>query len=64
MPGTVAAQEAAPHVAPQDRQCAVAARGVGRPPATSGSRFCRTLTTCGVMVTSLPQAPMSALPSA
>src|SRR5271169_2838 len=62
MPGTVGPQEAAPHVDPQACHLALAARGVGRPPATSGSRFWRTLTTCGVIVTSRPQAPMPTPP--
>ena len=64
MPGTAGEQEVAPHVDPQARHRVVPARGVGRPPATSGSRFWRTLTTRGVIVTSLPQAPRSTLPSA
>ena len=64
MPGTEEAQEAAPQVAPHACQSKLAACGVGRPPATSGTRFCRTPTTFGVIRTSLPQAPMSTLPFA
>ena len=64
MPGFPCPQEVAAHVDPQTCHFALAASGDGRPSATSGSRFWRTLATCGVMVTSLPQAPMSTLPSA
>ncbi len=64
MPGTVAAHEAAPHVLPHARQSGLAARAVGRPPATSSTRFCRTLATPGPMDTPWPQAPTVTLPSA
>jgi hypothetical protein len=42
----------------------VRVKAVGLPPVTSGFRFCRTLTTVLVMVTSVPQVPMFTLPSA
>src|ERR1035441_849230 len=57
MPGTLEAHELAPQVAPHSCQSALAARAVGRPPATSGTRFWRTATTLGVILTSRPHAP-------
>ena len=63
-PGTVDAHEVAPQVSPQACQSGLVAWAVGWPPATRGTRFCRTATTSGVMETSLPQAPTVTDPSA
>jgi hypothetical protein len=46
------------------RKSRVRVREDGLPSMTSGFRFCRTLTTVLVIVTSVPHAPMFTLPSA
>ncbi len=53
-----------PQVAPQTFQLGLAAWAVGCPPSTSGTRFWRTATTSGVIVTSVPHAPTFTEPSA
>ena len=64
IPGTLDAHDVARNVSPQDCQSGLVAWAVGWPPATRGTRFCRTATTPGVMNTSLPQAPTVTDPSA
>lgn len=48
-----------PHIC----QSGLMAVGVGRPPATRGTRFWRTLTTLGVIRTVVPHKPTVTLPS-
>jgi hypothetical protein len=64
MPGTDGAHENIPHVLPHACQSGLAARAVGWPPATRGTRFCLTATTVRDIRTFVPPAPTVTDPSA